>query len=158
MSFPVEPITVPTRVRALAGLAALTPVWLNNAGGVTFRTDDGRFIKHGPLNGETSLAAEAARLRWAGALTPVPRVLDAGEDGADEWLVTAAVPGRSAVDPRWVAEPATAVRAIGEGLRAMHDTLPVASCPYDSRCPRISGRRGGSGSTWPTSTTPSSGS
>lgn len=131
MSLPLEPITLPAQVRALAGGAVLTPVWLNHKGGVTFRTDDGRFIKHGPLNAETSMAGEAERLRWAGAFTPVPRVLDAGADATDEWLVTGAVAGRSAIDPRWVAEPVTAVRAIGEGLRALHDALPVASCPYD---------------------------
>jgi kanamycin kinase len=33
--------------------------------------------------------------------------------------------GRSAVDPVWVADPRTAVRAIGAGLRLLHDALPV---------------------------------
>lgn len=131
MSIPVEPITVPVRVRALAAGAALTPVWRNKLGGVTFVTDDGRYIKHGPRNAETSMVGEAERLRWAARFTPVPQVLAAGADAADEWLVTTAVPGRSAVDPRWVAEPAVAVRAIGEGLRALHEALPVADCPYD---------------------------
>jgi aminoglycoside phosphotransferase len=38
--------------------------------------------------------------------------------------------GTSAVGPRWTADPKTAVTAIGEGLRALHETLPVASCPF----------------------------
>ena len=135
MSIPLSPLEAPTRVRALAAGAALTPVWRNKLGGVTFRTDDGRYIKHGPRNAETTMAGEAERLGWAAAYTPVPRVLDHGTDAHDEWLVTAALPGRSAVDPRWIAEPAAAVRALGEGLRALHDALPVAACPYDWSVP-----------------------
>lgn len=131
MSIPVEPVAVPEVVERLAGGAALVPVWRNQGGGVTFRTDDDRFIKYGPHNSEQTLAGEAARLAWAGAYTRVPRVYDIGADATHEWMVTAALPGLSAVDPRWIAEPATAVRAVGEGLRALHDALPVADCPFD---------------------------
>jgi len=35
-----------------------------------------------------------------------------------------------AVTDRWKQDPATAVRIIGEGLRAFHDALPVAECPF----------------------------
>lgn len=131
MSIPAADLDVPATVRALAGGAALTSVWRNELGGVTFRADDGRHIKYGPRNTETSMADEAERLRWASRFTPVPRVLDAGADATHEWLVTATLDGRSAVDPRWIAEPAVAVRAVGEGLRALHDALPVADCPFD---------------------------
>jgi kanamycin kinase len=41
-----------------------------------------------------------------------------------------AIPGRSAVDPRWLRRPRTAARAIGVGLRRLHDTLPVSGCPF----------------------------
>lgn len=119
------------RLRRLAGGADATPLWRNTIGGVTFRTDDGRVVKIGPRNLETSMRAESERLRWAARYTPVPEVIETGEDGDAEWLVTRALPGRSAVDPRWVEEPATAVRAVGEGLRALHDALPVAGCPFD---------------------------
>ena len=54
-----------------------------------------------------------------------------GADADGSWLVTAPVPGRSAVDPRWIARPAAAATAIGRGLRAFHDRLPVAGCPFD---------------------------
>ena len=51
--------------------------------------------------------------------------------GADAtWLVTAALPGRSAVSEHWLRTPETAVRAIGTGLRSLHDRLPVQDCPY----------------------------
>ena len=60
----------------------------------------------------------------------MPRVIEHGGDADAEWLVTEALRGESAVAPRWVADPATAVRAVGEGLRALHDALPVEDCPF----------------------------
>ncbi len=136
MSIPADPVAVPEVVARLAGGARLTPVWINPLGGVTFRTDDARFIKHGPRGAESSMAGEAERLAWARPFTPVPEVLEAGEDASHEWLVTRAMPGLSAVDRRWIAEPATAVRAVGRGLRALHDALPVDACPFDWGVPR----------------------
>jgi len=131
VSIPAGDIEIPTAVRRLAAGAGLTPVWRNAIGGVTFRTDDDRYIKHGPRNDETTLAAEAARLAWARAYTPVPEVIAHGGDDVEEWLVTRALPALSAVDPRWLADPAVAVAAVGAGLRALHDTLPVEDCPFD---------------------------
>ncbi len=130
MTVPLEPIAIPAVVQRLARGAVLTPVWENERGGLTFRTGDQRFIKYGPRNDETTMAGEAERLRWAGAFTPVPTVIEQGQDDSHEWLVTAALPGDSAVAPRWVAKPAIAVRAIGEGLRALHDAMPVDTCPF----------------------------
>lgn len=143
MTIPAADVPVPARVRRLAHGAALVPVWRNDYGGVTFRTDDERYIKHGPRNAESSLADEAVRLEWAGRWIRVPHVLEAGHDDAEEWLVTRALPGESAVAPRWVADPARAVRAVGEGLRALHDALPVEDCPFDWRVPsRIANAEG----------------
>lgn len=130
MSIPAGDLAVPDRVRELAGSAALTPVWENGIGGLTFRTDDGRFIKWGPRNPETTMRDEAERMRWARTWITAPEVLLSGEDGTEEWLVTAAIPARSAVDPRWIARPETAVRAVGAALRTLHETLPVAECPW----------------------------
>lgn len=135
MSIPIEPVQVPAVVAELAAGALLTPVWVNGYGGVAFRTDDGRYVKHGPLNDETTMAGEAVRLEWAGGFIPVPLVLSHDRDDTHEWLVTAAVHGRSAVHPRWLGDPETAVRAVGEGLRALHDRLPVAECPFDWQVP-----------------------
>ena len=135
MTIPAEPLHVPASVRALARGADLEPVWKNELGGVTFRASDGRHIKHGPRNRETTFAAEAERLAWAGEWLTVPRVVDLGGDESHEWLVTETIPGESAVAPRWIADPATAVRAIGEGLRALHEALPVIECPFDWSVP-----------------------
>lgn len=106
MSFPIPDTVVPARVRDLAEGAALTPVWLNNIGGLTFRTDDGRYIKWGPHDLEANMRDEAER-------------------------ITIALEGRSAADPRWHRDPERAVRAVGEGLRMLHDALPVDECPWE---------------------------
>lgn len=127
---PVSSVPVPETVLALARGAVVTPVWENAIGGLTFRTDDGRYIKWGPRHLEASMADEAERMRWAAAWTPVPQVLGHGEDAEHEYLVTAALPGRSAVDPHWIARPEVAVRAVGAALRALHDALPAAECPW----------------------------
>jgi kanamycin kinase len=60
----------------------------------------------------------------------VPRVLDSGDDEDGAWVMTAAVPGESAVTERWRGAPAIAVGAVGEGLRAFHEALPVPRCPF----------------------------
>jgi kanamycin kinase len=58
-------------------------------------------------------------------------VLAEGEDETGAWLLTRGIAGASAVDERWKADPRTAARAVGAGLRALHEALPVAECPFD---------------------------
>lgn len=135
MSIPSADLEAPERVRALARGAALTPVWKNGIGGLTFSTDDARFIKWGPLDPEANMRDEAERMRWAHRWARVPAVLEQGEDDEHEWLVTAAIPGESAVAPRWIADPAIAVPAVGTGLRMLHDALPVNECPWEWSVP-----------------------
>ena len=130
-SIPSAPVEVPGRVYELARGAALTPVWRNAIGGVTFRTDDARYIKWGPLDLEASMRDEAERMRWARQWVTAPEVIEQGQDSTEEWLVTVALDARSAVDPRWTGDPETAVRAVGAGLRALHDALPVDACPWE---------------------------
>ena len=124
---------MPAAVASLAAGRAIVPVWLNEAGGLTFEVGDGAercFVKWAPAGSELDLAAEADRMEWACRFHPVPRPLGRGQDADGSWLVTAPVPGDSAATARWKADPAAAVTAIGEGLRAMHDSLPAAGCPF----------------------------
>jgi kanamycin kinase len=128
-----DEITVPAAVRMVADGGTTRPVWLNALGGLTFEVwgDTGRsFVKFAPAGSGLPLAREAERLAWAQRFTPVPRVLSAGRDQTGTWLQTAPLPGRNAVDARWLSDPAPAVAAIGHGLRALHDALPVAGCPF----------------------------
>jgi len=126
-------LAVPPAVASLAGGRPCQLVWENEAGGLTFDVGTGWdrcFVKWAPAASVADLRGEADRLAWAEPYTPVPGVLGWGRDGAGSWLVTAALPGNNAVADRWAAEPRTAVRAIGEGLRALHDALPLAACPF----------------------------
>ncbi len=131
---PQGPVETPRIVTELAAGRPVRAVWLNEAGGLTFQLGEGdarQFVKWTPVGSGIDLSAEVARLRWAAPFTVVPRVLDAGSDETGCWILTAGLPGRMAVDDHWKRDPATAVRAIGAGLRALHEELPAAHCPFD---------------------------
>ncbi|KJE24352.1 aminoglycoside phosphotransferase [Frankia torreyi] len=128
-----EGTAIPAAVVAVAAGVEVRPVWRNAFGGLTFElvgAPERRFLKWAPAGSGRDLAAEAVRLAWAAPFTAVPTVLDQGGDGAGSWLLTAGLPGRNAVEARWLADPGRAVRAVGVGLRALHDALPVAGCPF----------------------------
>lgn len=130
---PAEDVPVPEPIAVLAGSHQVRPMWRNERGGLTFELGGPgrrRFAKWAPAGSGLDLVREAERLRWAVAFTPVPDVLDAGADTSGAWLVTGALPGSSAVAPRWIADPRAAATAIGRGLRALHDRLPVGRCPF----------------------------
>jgi kanamycin kinase len=117
----------------IAGQDRVRPVWRTELGGLTFEItgpQSRRFVKWAPAGSGLDLAPEVPRLRWAASFTAVPQVLDTGTDETGTWLLTAGLPGDSAVAARWLAEPRTAATAIGCGLRALHDRLPVADCPF----------------------------
>jgi len=130
---PPDDAPVPAAVLRLAAGSRLEPLWRNQLGGLTFGIGDDRVVKWSPPSRSASidLRREAQRLAWAAPYLTVPQVLETGSDDEGSWLVTARLPGESAVSPRWLAEPATAVRAVGEGLRALHDSLPVDQCPFE---------------------------
>jgi kanamycin kinase len=134
VTFPSSPPPVPAIVGELAAGRPVRAVWVNEEGGVTFRLGSGRsareFVKVATVAG-TDFAAEAVRLRWAARYVAVPRVLGFGVDADRAWLHTRGLPGLSAVHPRWLAVPDVAVRAIGAGLRELHDGLPTRTCPFD---------------------------
>lgn len=131
---PQGPVDVPEFVTAYAAGRPVRAVWQNLSGGLTFQVGVGgarQFVKWTPAGSGRDLGAEVVRLRWAAEFIVVPRVIGEGSDGEGSWIVTAGLPGRSAVDDHWKRDPATAVRAIGAGLRTMHEQLPVADCPFE---------------------------
>lgn len=131
---PTAPVHVPVVVQTLAGERAAVPVWQNQLGGVTFRIGDrpdATFVKWQPAGSAVDLDAEVVRLRWLAPHTPVPVVVDHGEDDEGSWLVTLGVDAASAVDDRWRADPSTAAAALGRGLRSFHDAVPTDGCPFD---------------------------
>jgi aminoglycoside phosphotransferase len=138
---PLPGTPVPAAVLKAAAGSEIYPVWVNELGGLTYRLGDGRkrrFVKWMPAGHDAELQAEAERLRWASRYVTVPPVLDEGFDDTGSWLVTSGIPGEFAVADRWKEDPATAVTAIGAGLRALHDALPVPDCPFTwSRTDRL---------------------
>jgi kanamycin kinase len=138
---PDGPVPVPEPMRdvvvrygAPAGVRELPAVWVNAAGGTTFALTGPAgavFCKWAPPHAALDLAAETERSRWAARWLPVPDVLEHGTSEQGAWLVSRALPGRSAVDEDWRARPEVAVPALGRALRWFHDTLPVQDCPFD---------------------------
>lgn len=131
---PESAVPVPSAVSRLTGGRPLTAVWENRLGGLTFFDPSGdRYVKWVAAGTpELDLALEAERLTWAAAAgARVPRVLGHGNDDDGSWLVTAAIPGDSAVAPQWRERPEVAARALGAGLRALHDGLDPSNCPFD---------------------------
>jgi kanamycin kinase len=125
---PRGPVDVPDLVREFVR-GEPHAVWRNQVGGLTFRDGD-RFLKWNPHGNGIDLDGERDRLVWARQWHSVPEVLHTGRDEAGQILVTAALAGDGAVTAGWVARPAVAVRAIGLGLRQLHDALPVDACPF----------------------------
>lgn len=121
---------MPEAVERLAAGRSLRVVWVNELRGVTWQVGDDAFVKWAPSGSGLSLGAEIERLAWAGQFIAVPRVVATGQDAAGEWVVTTALPGVNAVEADWRLRPAEAARAIGRGLRQMHEALPVARCPF----------------------------
>jgi aminoglycoside 3'-phosphotransferase-2 len=103
-----------------------------------------RFHKSAAPTWDRGLDAEAARLRWL-ATTPladrVAAVVHHGIDDEDglEHLVTSAVGGHDAaalaedLEDDDIAGKDALARRYGAALRALHDGLDPASCPFDRR-------------------------
>ena len=137
-------VPVPRVVAEVARGRPVRAVWVNEIGGRTFRIgEDDRpeeYVKVLPHAYSSWIVGEAARLTWASRYARVPELVDHGADDDGAWLRTRALPGWSAVDARWRDRPRTAVIAAGEGLRALHDALPVADCPFEWSTAERAGR------------------
>jgi kanamycin kinase len=121
---------IPSLVHQLSASEAPQLVWMNERGGATFQAGS-RFVKWNPATTGLDLEAERRRLEWAIRYHPVPAVLAWGATEEAQWLVTSALPGSGAVMEPWLSRPLEAARAIGRGLRMLHDALPVSECPFD---------------------------
>lgn len=125
---------VPAKVYVLADGAPVEAVWKSGEGtAFRIRGNPERFAKWRRTSIAENLENEVRRLQWAHAFALVPEVLERGSDESGSWMVTAALPGESAVSERWKVDPETAVRVAGSALRRLHEpeALPVAGCPFD---------------------------
>ncbi len=110
---------IPDIVLVSAAGRSVELMWRNDLGGLTFRMGDS-VIKWNPRATGIDLARERSRLEWLAGRHPAPRVISYGEDDKAQWMVTATVPGDSAVGDRWRARRPEAIMAIATGLRAIH--------------------------------------
>ena len=127
------PLELPSALRYLVGHRKYEIVWVNQLGGLALFVSDissHLFLKWMPVRSGIDLNVEAEKLRWASTFTPVPRVVDRGSDEEGTWLLMEAISAQNAASPLWRREPLMATAALGEGLRAMHDVLPVSECPF----------------------------
>ena len=137
---------VPRIVAELAGGRPVDLVWRNELGGLTFRIGD-QYLKWNPRRTGVDLDRERVRLEWISHRHPAPRVLASGADAEAQWLLTAAVPGQTAVGDTWRARRPEAIQAIATGLRAIHaipiDDFPAAWTPevWVGRAPAALGPR-----------------
>lgn len=116
--------------RDLVGEAGCAVHRLERAG------DRDLYLKHGAGGAAGDVLDEAVRLRWLYGRLPVPRIrhVEAGAEGA--WLLTDALPGRTAwqmldADPRG---RGGIVDALADLLRRFH-ALPVERCPFEAGHP-----------------------
>lgn len=92
-----------------------------------------RYLKVAICDRHPSLLAERERLAWVRPFLPVPAVVEHGSDGAVEWLVTIALPGRDATVHPLRDRPEAIVEALGRALARFHAAAPVGRCPFDFR-------------------------
>ena len=92
------------------------------------------FLKVGPRETLTTLAADVARLRWLVNRLPAPQVLAYHEDEQTCYLLTSVVPGTdtATLAERADTDIAQVVRLLAQGLRQVH-AVPIHDCPFDQR-------------------------
>ena len=127
--------SVPDPVRSAVAGYAWTPATDGESGSAVFRLEaHGRptlYLKCGTGPAAEDIAAEVARLAWLGPRVPVPEVRHFVRSPGVAYLLTTAVPGKTAyqylVDrPEQRTET---VASLADFLRRLH-ALPLAACPF----------------------------
>lgn len=134
---PAHPPALPASLgAALAGRA-----WHRNlvgeAGAAVYRLSargaPDLYLKHGSGDAAQALVDEMVRLRWLADQLPVPALDHFEMSRGEAWLLTRAIPGRTAYE--WLQEaPERApsiVTALARLLARLH-ALPVERCPFNA--------------------------
>ena len=125
--------TVPQYIYAAYADWRWTPAWTYGDRVTTWRLerdDETRYLKVNSSDANVTLRREAAAMRWAGKYLRVPEVLADGSADGFDWLLTGEMRGDSAIKDDWRANPEWLVPIVARGLRAFHEALPVADCPF----------------------------
>lgn len=92
------------------------------------------YLKRGRGAFATDVSDEAARLAWIAGRVPAPALLACVEEAGTAWLLSTALPGRTAWQVLEAAAPAdrpALAATVVTFLRRLHD-VPAADCPFDS--------------------------
>jgi kanamycin kinase len=123
-------VDLQTLLDRFAGFRA-EPIGLGHSDATVVRLDCGAetlYYKAGQ-----GVAAEADRLGWLGTTDiPCPRIIDRGEDGDGEWMLTSELAGRDASQPWAAAERPAVLAAVADGIRRLH---ALSECPFESPYP-----------------------
>ncbi|WP_453976563.1 APH(3') family aminoglycoside O-phosphotransferase [Brevundimonas sp. Marseille-Q4549] len=135
------PVPTPNDLSALVAGRTWRRNLVGEAGAAVHRLSlDGAadlYLKHGTGDVAGDIVDEAARLRWLSSHVTTPQLVYSAADGEEAWLLTTALPGRTAYE-RMAAEPPRAPQfaaLIGGFLKTLH-ALPAAQCPFDSGADR----------------------
>lgn len=135
-----RPVTLPPSIAPLAAGRRWRRDLVGEAGARVHRLHapglPDMFLKYGKGAIADDVIDEMVRARWLAAHLPSPMVRGFVLDEAGAWLMTDAVPGRTAY--QWLedmpdARPAV-VAALAGHLRLMH-AIPIDQCPFDSSLP-----------------------
>lgn len=90
------------------------------------------YLKHGRDAAADEVADEMARLRWLADHVPVPAIIQFARSADETWLLTSALPGRTAYRVLQANSEASGevVDAVASFLRRLH-AVPVDACPFD---------------------------
>lgn len=90
------------------------------------------FLKRAPVDSWYPLRAEVERLAWVDHRVPMPGWWEFEASDSHELLLTAALPGRSLrhLADQGQLSPQEQVELHATAVRAVHDRLPVADCPF----------------------------
>lgn len=126
------------RIRLPEGLAAEVQGYrwtrdpLGRSGANVYRLHDGRrpdlYLKQAGGSVADDITDEFARLTWLGRHLPAPRVRTFLRTSEEAWLLTEALPGRTAYQ-EMPQDPGGVVDAVADHLRRLH-AIDVAECPF----------------------------
>lgn len=135
--YPVGPLNLPGSLATIVGARDWARDVVGESGGEVYRlhaagTPD-LYLKHGTGSVADAVVDEMVRLRWIAAHVAAPALRGFVLDGTGAWLLTDAVPGRTAwqIMTDEPGERQAVVRALGGYLAALH-AVPLARCPFDS--------------------------
>jgi aminoglycoside 3'-phosphotransferase-1 len=134
---PAAPEPLPPELSALAEGRTWRRNLVGEAGAtvhrLSLRNAPDLYLKHGRGDVAQDIADEAARLRWLAAHVATPQVAHVSTRAKEAWLLTTALPGRTAYEVMAAdrAQAPVIVDRIAAFLRKLH-AIPLAQCPFDS--------------------------